>query len=120
MANSSPRQWLQGFSSSCEAVQLSASPDQLPGPTPALVATSSLPPGPPRALRALVNETVGLRSLDLALWPSWSRRRWVKPNAVLAGRATIVPFTAVMIGAEWTATDNTTTAVIWAGHRLRR
>ncbi len=49
-----------------------------------------------------------------------NRRRHGVPGVILTGRATNVPFTAVLTGPERTTTDNTTTAATCTHHRFPR
>ena len=75
--------------------------------------------GPPRALRALAHEAVVTEDgphPPVEAEPTVPRRARV----ILAGRATSVPFTAVLNGPERTATDNHEAAVTCAVPRPRR
>jgi hypothetical protein len=56
----------------------------------------------------------------LAHRPSCYRHRQARAEAALTGRATSVPFTAVVTGPERTPTDNDTVAVTCVAHHLRR
>jgi hypothetical protein len=73
----------------------------------------------PRPPRALANYAV-ITGDGLTLGPSWEPSASREITVVLAGRATTVPFTAVMIGPERTTTDNPTASLTCAAPQLRR
>ena len=74
---------------------------------------------PPRRVRGLPTMWWLLRGGPHLNGQGWSRRRGVC-QVVLTGRATTVPFTAVMTGHEGTTTDNAEAAFTCAVHCLRR
>jgi len=86
---------------------------------PELTHLVTLVPACREPLRALANDAVVTEDEPDAT-VKLNRRRHGVPGVILTGRATNVPFTAVLTGPERTTTDNATEAATCTDHRFPR